>query len=43
MVSGWVDTVQTSDYINAVQTNNYGNVGDTLVFDGLTARAELRY
>jgi hypothetical protein len=43
LLSGWYDVVKTADYINAVQTNNYRDLGHTMVFDGLTARAEIRF
>ncbi|MHC4399104.1 MAG: Lpg1974 family pore-forming outer membrane protein [Planctomycetota bacterium] len=43
MVSGWFNTVTTGDFVNAVQTNEFGGLGDTLTFDGLVARAEIRF
>ena len=39
----WFNVVTTSTFIDAVQANNYSDVGDTLSFDGLTARAEIRW
>lgn len=41
--SGWFNTVNTDEFIQAVQTNNSVSVGDSLGFDGLVARAELRF
>ncbi len=43
MVSGWFNTVKTDKFIEAVESNNFVGLGDTLTFDGLTARAELRF
>jgi len=43
MVSGWYNVVKTDEWINAVQRNNFVGLGDTLTFDGLMARAELRF
>ena len=43
MVSGWYNVVKTDEWIGAVQRNNFVGLGDTLSFDGLTARAELRF
>ena len=36
----WFNAVTTREFVNAVRTNNYVDVGDTISFDGLTARAE---
>jgi hypothetical protein len=39
----WGNVVTTSDWIDAVQADNYSDLSDTLSFDGLVARVELRY
>lgn len=39
----WGNMVTNSEFINAVQSNNYVDLGDTLSFDGLTARIEARW
>ena len=48
MVSAWYNAVTTSDFIGAVQQNDFtglgvSELGGKLTFDGLVARAELRY
>ncbi len=43
LISAWMNTVKTDDFIRGVQSNNFVGLGDTLTFDGLTARAEVRY
>lgn len=43
MYSGWLNTLTTDEFIQAVQNNNSVSVRDTLVFDGLVARAEINY
>jgi len=43
LVSAWFNTVMTDEFIHAVQTNNFIDLGDTLTFDGLVARAEIRF
>ncbi len=43
MMSGWYNTVTTSEYIGAVQANDFSGMGQLLSFDGLTARVELRF
>ena len=43
MVSGWFNTVKTDKFIEAAEADNFVGLGDTLTFDGLTARAELRF
>jgi hypothetical protein len=43
LVSGWFNTVKMSDWITAVQENDLGNLGRTITFDGVTARAEVRF
>lgn len=39
-VSAWFNVVTTDDWIWAVQQNDFRDMGDTLTFDGLVARAE---
>lgn len=41
--AAWFNMVTTSQYIQAVQTNNYVDLGDTITFDGATARIEYRW
>jgi hypothetical protein len=41
--SGWLNLISTDDFIRAVRTNNSVNVSDALTFDGLVARAEIRF
>lgn len=43
LFSAWYNTVKTDEFINAVHANDFRNLGDTLTFDGLVARLELRY
>jgi len=43
MFSGWYDVVQPGDYIESVRANGYRGLGDSLVFDGLTTRVEVRF
>jgi hypothetical protein len=43
MFSHWMNTVTTSEFIEAVQEDDYVDVGDTLSFDGVVTRAELRW
>jgi len=43
MFSGWYDVVQPGDYIEAVRSNGYRGLGETLAFDGLTTRLEVRF
>ena len=45
-VGSWFNTVTTGSFIDSVQDGtlySIGGVGDTLVFDGLVARVEVRY
>ena len=42
-VSAWFNTVRTQDFAQAVQTNEYLNLSETMTFDGLQARVELRF
>ncbi|TWT41622.1 Lpg1974 family pore-forming outer membrane protein [Botrimarina hoheduenensis] len=39
----WGNVVTTSDWVDAVRADNYTDLGDTMSFDGLVARVELRY
>ena len=41
--SFWYNTITTPVFIDAVQADNYVDIGDTLSFDGLTARVEYRF
>jgi hypothetical protein len=41
--SAWLNTVTTQEFIHAVQQNDFLDLGDSLTFDGLVARAELRF
>ena len=41
--SAWFNTVKTQEFIRSVQQNDFLDLGDTLTFDGLVARAELRF
>lgn len=43
LVSGWFNTLSTDSYINGVQAGSYGDLSETLTFDGLVGRIELRY
>lgn len=43
MFSGWFNTVNSDEFIQAVQTNNSVDVSDSLGFDGLVVRTEYRY
>jgi hypothetical protein len=43
MFSGWYNVINTDELIQAVQDNSTVAVGDTLTFDGLVVRGELRY
>ena len=42
-ISAWANTLTVPTWINAVQRNDMDEVDETLVFDGLTARAEVRF
>ncbi len=39
----WFNIATTPTWIDAVQTNNTTDINEILIFDGLTARAELRF
>ncbi len=41
--SKWFNTVTVDEYIGGVQNNAYVGLGDKMTFDGLVARAELRF
>lgn len=43
LFSGWHDTVMVGDFIEAVQANAFRDLSNTLTFDGLTARTEVRF
>lgn len=43
MFSAWCNVVTTAEFIDAVQDNEFLAMGDTLTFDGLVGRAELRF
>ncbi len=43
MMSHWFNVVTTPVLVDAVQADNYVDVGDTISFDGLVGRAELRF
>lgn len=43
VASFWYNVITTAEFIDAVQANNYTDVGDTLSFDGLSARIERRF
>lgn len=41
-MAAWFNSVTTNNFIQAVQRSNYVSVNDTITFDGLVARFELR-
>ena len=43
MFSGWYDTLVMDEFIDSVRMNNSVDAGDTLGFDGLVLRGEVRY
>jgi len=43
MFSGWFNTVNTDEWIQAVQNNNFVGLSDSLAFDGLVGRVEARW
>ena len=43
VVSAWLNTVNTDEWVDAVRNNNFVGLDDRMSFDGLTARAEYRY
>ena len=42
-LSAWYNTVMVDDFVQAVETNSFLALGDTLTFDGLVARGEVRF
>lgn len=42
-MAAWFNTVSTGTWVQAVQNTNFVNVDDTMTFDGLTARVEVRW
>ncbi len=43
LVSAWFNTVTTESWINSVQTTSFNPGSNAMTFDGLTARAEVRF
>jgi hypothetical protein len=43
LISAWFNTITTPGWIGAVQNGSFQPGSDTLTFDGLTARAEVRF
>lgn len=43
MASVWFNVITTRDYIVGIQNNQFDDFSDTITFDGLTARAEVRW
>jgi hypothetical protein len=43
LTSIWFNVITARDYINGVQNNVFDDYSDTITFDGLTARAEVRW
>lgn len=43
MVSAWFNAVDADTFIRGVQSNNFSDMDDTIVFDGLVGRAEIRF
>jgi len=43
LVSGWFNTLTTATYIEGVQSGDFAEMAETLTFDGLVGRLELRY
>ena len=43
MVSAWLNGVATDRWIDAVHANDFTEMSDVITFDGLTAKAELRF
>ncbi len=42
-LSGWFNTLTTGSYIDGVRASSFTDLSETLTFDGLVTRAELRY
>jgi hypothetical protein len=43
VVSTWLNTVSTDEWIDSVRNNNFVGLDDRMSFDGLTARGEYRF
>jgi hypothetical protein len=43
LVSGWFNTLTTGSYIDGVRASSFTDLSETLTFDGLVTRVELRY
>lgn len=43
LASSWLNAVATDEFIKSVQANDFTHLGDTITFDGLTARVEFRF
>jgi hypothetical protein len=43
MVQGWFNALTTGTYIDGVQAGNFTDLAETLAFNGLVGRLELRY
>ncbi len=43
LFSAWFNVVSNEEFIRTVQSGQMHGVDDTLTFDGLVARAELRF
>jgi hypothetical protein len=43
LVSAWFNSVTTADWVQSVQQTNFTDVSNQITFDGLVARAEVRF
>lgn len=43
MVAAWFNSINTTGWIESVQNGSYQPAADTITFDGLTARGEVRF
>ena len=43
VVSAWLNTVNTDEWVEAVRGNSFEGLNDGMTFDGLTAKAEYRF
>lgn len=43
VVSGWFNMVRPDEFIEAVQDNSFEDLGETITFDGVVARAEWKF
>ena len=43
LVSGWFNTLTTGSYIEGVREGSFTDLSETMTFDGLVTRVELRY